>query len=66
MEISFERFSFVVGVFFLPDQIVVLLFGTHENLLAVLMVRKLDLERVRCGLIQFSNQRLIIRDLKVL
>lgn len=66
MEISFERFSFVVGVLFLPDQIVVLLFGAHENLLAALMVRKLDLERVRCGLIQFSNQRLIIRDLKVL
>jgi len=30
------------------------------------MVRKLDFESVGCCLIQFSNQRLIIRDLKVL
>ena len=66
MEISFERFSFVIGVFFLSYQIVVLLFGTHETLLVVLMVRQLDLESVGCCLIQLTNQRLIIRDLKVL
>jgi hypothetical protein len=66
MEIGFERFAFVIGVFFLADEVVVLLLGVHENVLVVLVVGQLDFESVGCSLIQFSYQRLIIRDLKVL